>query len=366
MSDIRLESLSCRYGKSVAVDNIDLTVRDGEFLSLLGPSGCGKTTTLRCIAGLESPDAGRIAIGGRVMADARQGFEVPPNKRALGMVFQSYALWPHMNVFGNVAYPLKMRRTSGDQIAARVRKALQLVGMAELEQRGTSELSGGQQQRVALARALAAEPRVLLLDEPLSNLDASLRTHMRRELRRIHREIRTTCVYVTHDQLEAATLSDRIAVMRSGRIEQIGSPQEIFSLPVNQWVAEFVGYDNFIPASVVSRRDGHLTVQPQGWPISLSAPVPTTAPANGARVTLAVRSSALALNRAGPEGTTFEAQVVDTMFIGDLTEFVLDAYGTRLIARVPDRAVSAADRESHTASVRVQWAPDQIVVLAAP
>jgi len=361
MSDIKVESLTCRYGGSVAVDNIDLAVREGEFLSLLGPSGCGKTTTLRCIAGLESPAAGRISIGGQLVAEVEQGFVVPPNKRALGMVFQSYALWPHMSVFANVAYPLKMRSTPRDQIPTKVRKALQLVGMAEFEQRGTSELSGGQQQRVALARALVAEPSVLLLDEPLSNLDSSLRTHMRRELRRIHREIRTTCVYVTHDQLEAATLSDRIVVMRSGRIQQIGTPPEIFSTPANQWVAEFVGYDNFIPATVIGLEGDLLIVQPRNWPERVAAQAPSQCPQAGAGVTLAIRSSALALNRPGSEGRSFQARVVDSMFVGDLTEFVLDAHGSRLIARAPERAPTAGG-----AIVSVHLPPDQIVVLPAP
>ena len=364
MSDIKVESLTCRYGRSVAVDNIDLAVREGEFLSLLGPSGCGKTTTLRCIAGLESPAGGRISIGGQLVAEVERGFVVPPNKRALGMVFQSYALWPHMSVFANVAYPLKMRSTPRDQIPTKVRKALELVGMAEFEQRGTSELSGGQQQRVALARALVAEPSVLLLDEPLSNLDSSLRTHMRRELRRIHREIRTTCVYVTHDQLEAATLSDRIVVMRSGRIQQIGTPPEIFSTPANQWVAEFVGYDNFIPATVIGLEGNLLIVQPRNWPVRVAAQTPSQCPSAGAGVTLAIRSSALALNRPGSEGRSFEAHVVDSMFVGDLTEFVLDVHGSRLIARAPERAPIGS--AAGGAIVSVHLPPDQIVVLPAP
>jgi iron(III) transport system ATP-binding protein len=367
MSEITISRLTRRYGGVAAVDGIDLVVREGEFLSLLGPSGCGKTTTLRCVAGLEPPDAGRITIGGAVMADGERGLSIPPNKRHLGMVFQSYALWPHMRVFGNVAYPLRVRRVPRGEIRDRVRAALHLVGLEELHERATSELSGGQQQRVALARALVSKPRVLLLDEPLSNLDSSLRAYMRRELRRIHREIRTTTVYVTHDQLEAATLSDRVVVMNRGRIEQIGTPREIFGAPANRWVAEFVGYDNFIEGEVAQVSGAALSVRPRGWPVALTCGVVDRArrfPA-GAGVTLAIRGGSFR-GDAGPETSALKAQVVDAMYVGDLTEYVLDAYGTRLVARLDERASGAAGgRLELGAAVELFVAPDQIVVLAA-
>ncbi len=367
MSEITISRLTRRYGGITAVDGIDLVVHEGEFLSLLGPSGCGKTTTLRCIAGLESPDEGRITIGGAVMAHGEKGLSVPPNKRGLGMVFQSYALWPHMRVYGNVAYPLKVRGVPRAEIRGRVRDALRLVGLDELHERATSDLSGGQQQRVALARALVSKPRVLLLDEPLSNLDSSLRAYMRRELRRIHREIRTTSVYVTHDQLEAATLSDRVVVMNRGRLEQIGTPREIFGAPANRWVAEFVGYDNFLEAEVTQSSEAALSVRPKGWPTGLTGGVPDRArrfPV-GARVTLAIRGGSFR-GDAAPETSSLKAHVVDAMYVGDLTEYVLDAYGTRLVARLDERAAGgAAGRLEVGSAVELFVAPDQIVVLAA-
>ncbi|RYZ11670.1 MAG: ABC transporter ATP-binding protein [Comamonadaceae bacterium] len=357
MSEIAIESLSCRYGSSVAVDQLDLRVADGEFLSLLGPSGCGKTTTLRCIAGLESPAAGRISIGGQLMADGERGWVVPADRRGLGMVFQSYALWPHMSVFGNVAYPLKVRGGTKD-IPARVKQVLALVGMAQYEQRAVSDLSGGQQQRVALARALASEPSVLLLDEPLSNLDAALRTHMRRELRRIRQEVRTTCVYVTHDQLEAATLSDRIAVMRSGKLQQLGTPREIFEAPASQGVAEFVGFDNFLAGTLVGGDDSFAHVQPDGWTASLACRRPVTArAANGSRAVIAFRSSSVVEGQ-GAGGNAFQASVVESMFLGDQTEFVLSSHGARLIAKLP----GARATEGH-AALSLSVSPDQAVLL---
>jgi iron(III) transport system ATP-binding protein len=360
MSDITIERMTCRYGGGApAVDALDLRVADGEFLSLLGPSGCGKTTTLRCIAGLEQPSAGRIAIGGQLVADGGDGWALPPDKRGLGMVFQSYALWPHMSVYGNVAYPLKVRGGEKD-IAARVRAALALVGMESYEQRAVSDLSGGQQQRVALARALAGRPRVLLLDEPLSNLDAALRTHMRRELRRIHREVRTTCVYVTHDQLEAATLSDRIAVMRGGHLQQLGTPREIFESPESQWVAEFVGFDNFVPG-LVTGIDGDLaTLQPHGWPAPLHARVPVGGALRaGSQALAAFRSASLQEAPAGGPNRIL-ATVTERMFLGEQTELALTAHGSRLVAKLPGARLDGGSELA--LSVR----PEQAVLLPAP
>ena len=342
MSAIAIRDLVKHYGATRVVDGLNLAVQEGEFVSLLGPSGCGKTTTLRCIAGLEQPDGGTISIGSELVTDGATGLSVPPNQRRLGMVFQSYALWPHLNVAANVAYPLKVRREPAARIEARVREVLDLVGLAPLAHRAISELSGGQQQRIALARALAGRPRVLLLDEPLSNLNAALRAHMRRELRRIHQEVRTTSVYVTHDQLEAVTLSDRVVVMNGGRIQQEGSPREVFSQPANRWVAGFVGFDNFIAATAVEVRGDRLLARPDGgdgmWVASLAPGGPRPAP--GTPVTLAARGSAFVPATTQTENL-LTARVLETMFVGDTTEYALGAGDTRLSVKLNEVAGAA-------------------------
>ncbi len=236
MSDfVSLERLTLAYGKTVAVEAMDLGIRKGELLALLGPSGCGKTTTMRAIAGLLTPKSGTIQLDGREMT------HVPPSKREVGLVFQSYALFPHLTVFENVAFGLRLRRAS--DLVARVEAVLGTVGLQDLADRAPAELSGGQQQRVALARSLVMKPKVLLLDEPLSNLDARLRLEMRLELQRVQWETGVTMVFVTHDQSEALALADRIVVMRDGRVEQLGTPEDIYSQPVSGFVADFVGFE---------------------------------------------------------------------------------------------------------------------------
>lgn len=236
-----------RLGVVTAVDHVSLAIQKGELITLLGPSGCGKTTTLRCIAGLEKPDSGDVVIDGRLMFG--KGF-VPPSQRNIGMVFQNYAVWPHMTVAANVAYGLKIERVPRSQRAQRVREMLELVGMRGLERRYPAQLSGGQQQRVALARALVRRPKVLLLDEPLSNLDAKLREKMRFEIRRIVKQLQITGVYVTHDQAEAMVISDRVAVMESGKLVQVGAPAEIYHLPATRFVADFIGTTNILQGRV--------------------------------------------------------------------------------------------------------------------
>src|ERR687885_785728 len=237
-----------------AVDEVHLEVGAGEFLVLLGPSGCGKTTTLRCVAGLERPDGGSIVVAGRKVSG--NGRFVPPHKRDIGMVFQSYAIWPHMSVFENVAFPLRVARgIPGADIKRRVEEALATVQLAGYEGRMATQLSGGQQQRLALARALVRQPRVLLLDEPLSNLDAKLREHMRTEVRELQRALGITTLYVTHDQAEALSMSNRIAVMERGRIMQEGTPREIYQRPATRFVADFVGNANFLEATVLGRNE---------------------------------------------------------------------------------------------------------------
>ena len=243
---IEVENLEVRYGSVTAVAGVSFQVRSGEQLTLLGPSGCGKTTTLRAIAGLERPTTGVIRIGGKCVYASAQRVNMPAEMRGLSMVFQSYAIWPHMTVYDNVAYGLRVRRQNPQEIRDKVRRALDLVHMGAYEQRQASQLSGGQQQRVALARACVFSPSVLLFDEPLSNLDAKLRADMRIELRELQHRLGITSVYVTHDLEEALAMSDRIIVMRNGHIEQTGSPAEIYNFPRNAFVADFVGSSNLI------------------------------------------------------------------------------------------------------------------------
>ena len=244
MSHLELANLTKRYGALKTVDGMSLAVEPGEFICLLGPSGCGKTTTLRMVAGFLEPDEGEIRVGGKVIS--RPGAVVPPERRNMGMIFQSYAVWPHMTVRENVGYGLRMRGVVTAERDRRVRTILDATKLSEYAERYPSELSGGQQQRVALARALAPNPEILLLDEPLSNLDANLRGDMRVEIRRLHDEFRNTSIYVTHDQVEAMTMADRIVVMNAGRIEQIGSPQDVYDRPNSRFVAKFIGASNVI------------------------------------------------------------------------------------------------------------------------
>jgi iron(III) transport system ATP-binding protein len=249
------KSFATGFGEVKAVDQIGFEVPQGTFFSLLGPSGCGKTTTLRCIAGLERPEAGEITVDGTVVFSSHHKILVPPHQRNIGMVFQSYAIWPHMNVFDNVAFPLRIgRKVPRRDVSEKVHKALALVHLDELGDRPATNLSGGQQQRLALARAVVREPKLLLLDEPLSNLDAKLRDEMRSELKRVQRTLGLTTVYVTHDQTEALSMSDTVAVMNEGRIIQIEEPKRIYEHPVNQFVADFIGAANLIPGTLVSSK----------------------------------------------------------------------------------------------------------------
>jgi iron(III) transport system ATP-binding protein len=244
MANVSLVRLTKKFTDTAAVDDLHLEIGDGEFISLLGPSGCGKTTTLRLIAGFLQPDGGEIRVGGEIVSSI--SFLLPPERRSMSMIFQSYAVWPHMTVFQNVAYGLKFKRLSQHEIDQKVTKLLRVVHLESLRDRYPSELSGGQQQRVALARALVVEPRILLMDEPLSNLDANLREEMRFEIRRLHEEFRITTIYVTHDQAEAMATSDRIAVLNLGRMVQVGTSAEIFDHPKTRFVAEFVGKTNIL------------------------------------------------------------------------------------------------------------------------
>jgi len=262
MSKIELKNIDKYYGENHVLKNLNLTINDGEFMTLLGPSGCGKTTTLRIIAGLEKPQGGLMSIGDREIINANERFYEEPGKRNLNLVFQSYALWPHMTVFENVAFGLDVAKENKETTKKRVAKVLKQMRIDEFAERYPSELSGGQQQRVAIARAIVTEPQVLLLDEPLSNLDAKLRVEMRSELKRLHHEMGTTIVYVTHDQTEALTMSSRIAVFFNGILEQVDTPMEIYQNPSTLRVADFIGNPkiNFVDATAVYTKDS-FTVQ---------------------------------------------------------------------------------------------------------
>ncbi|MBR3020664.1 MAG: ABC transporter ATP-binding protein [Clostridia bacterium] len=253
MPEINLKNVTKRFGKFVAVDNLNLNIPSNSFITLLGPSGCGKTTTLRMIAGLETPTEGQISIDGKVVFDADQGINLPPNKRDVGFLFQNYALWPHMTVYQNIAFGLENLKWDKKRIQERVKELLVMLRIEQFEKRYPSELSGGQQQRVAIARTLAPGPKVLFMDEPLSNLDAKLRMEMRTELKRLHRDTDSTFVYVTHDQLEAMTLSTKVCIMETGVLQQYAPPLEMYNNPANLFVADFMGNPtmNFI--------DGHLS-----------------------------------------------------------------------------------------------------------
>lgn len=264
MPTLAVRNLTKTFGDVVAVNHIDFDIQEGEILTLLGPSGCGKTTTLRLVAGLEQPDAGEITMGGRVVTSTEAHIAVPPQHRAMGMVFQSYAVWPHMTVFENVAYPLRAQSFPKASIKEKVQAVLATVGLTGLEDRSASLLSGGQQQRVAVARALVFEPQLLLMDEPLSNLDAKLREQMRLEFRNLQQRIGITCIYVTHDQAEAMVLSDRIAVMNSGNVEQLASPREIFERPKTSVVADFVGQMNYLACTVLGVDSGRCRLKVDG------------------------------------------------------------------------------------------------------
>ncbi len=326
---IEVEDLCIQYGAVVAVRGVSFAVQPGEQLTLLGPSGCGKTTTLRARAGLERPSAGTIRIGGHVVYSSAQRIDIPAEKRGLSMVFQSYAIWPHMTVFDNVAYGLRVRKRPRAEIAARVREALDLVQMGAFAARRASQLSGGQQQRVALARACAFSPQVLLFDEPLSNLDAKLRADMRIELRELQHRLGVTSVYVTHDLEEALAMSDRIAVMRDGVIEQAGTPTEIYARPRNAFVADFVGSSNLVRGRLRAdlARDGLIALETPSGEIVFGDACDR---APGAEPTLSIRTVHLQFSAERPEVTVnvWPVRVHRCVFQGDFTQIHV-AWGER-------------------------------------
>lgn len=315
---IEVTDLVIRYGSLAAVGPVSFTASAGQQLTLLGPSGCGKTTTLRAIAGLEQPTAGRIRIGDTVVFDSTAGINVPTERRGLSMVFQSYAIWPHMTVFDNVAYGLRVRGKSAAEVKERVGHALDLVQMAALSQRSASQLSGGQQQRVALARACAFSPSVLLFDEPLSNLDAKLRGDMRIELRELQHRLGVTSLYVTHDLEEALAMSDTILVMRDGNIEQVGPPGEIYDFPRTEFVADFVGSANLIRGRARASGDSVMVETGGGQTVHGT----THGRACSDEACLSVRAVHFSLNKERPAGdrNIWQVSVRRSVFLGDLTQ----------------------------------------------
>ena len=321
MVELRIEEVTKRFGDLAAVDNVSATIPAGELFFLLGPSGCGKTTLLRLIAGFLEPDHGSLFFGSRRMDG------VSAHLRNTGMVFQNYALWPHMNVFHNVAYGLDVRKVPGDEKARRVKDILGLVRMAGLESRYPGEMSGGQQQRVALARALVIEPDVVLLDEPLSNLDAKLRLEMRAEIRRIHQRSPRTFIYVTHDQKEALSMADRIAVMNAGRIVQVGTPEEVYTEPASLFCARFLGNANVLRGTLRSVAGREAIVDtPLGV---LSARVGPVALSGGGIVAVAVRPE-LVHPAAPSEKNAFDARIASRMYLGEMVQYQLEAGGVEM------------------------------------
>ncbi|HEY4251106.1 MAG TPA: ABC transporter ATP-binding protein [Roseomonas sp.] len=343
MADLLIEGLVKRFGDVRAVDNVSIHVADGEFVTLLGPSGCGKSTTLAAVAGLDRPDEGRILVGGKTYFDGARGTYLPPEARGCGLVFQSYALWPHMTVFDNVVFPLTLRKVSGAERKRRVAEVLALVEMERFADRYPHMLSGGQQQRVALARTLVYQPAILLLDEPLSNLDAKLRDRARVWLAELRTRLGLTTIYVTHDQIEALSLSDRIVVMNGGRIAQLGSPQDIYERPADPFVADFIGTTNFLPAKVAGPGAGTSVLElGDGQRIEVVAERP---PAAGARVTLAFRPEQMRVAAAGEttnaEGSVVDARVLTRSYVGGRWQVGLDLGGGPL--RIETEAAPAGD-----------------------
>ena len=322
-----------------AVDDVSFEVAEGELFTLLGPSGCGKTTTLRSIAGLETPEQGEISVGGRMFFSSTSNTRVPANERGLGMVFQSYAIWPHMDVYTNIAFPLQVlprrKRPGRKELRERVERAMQTVQLGHLASRPATDLSGGQQQRLALARALVMEPQLLLLDEPLSNLDAKLREDMRFELKRLQRELGITGVYVTHDQVEALAMSNRVAVMRAGKIEQVGRPREVYEAPRSRFVADFIGTSNFIDGTVTSRENGVYVVHTADGDLRLKSELDF---AVGADVVVSARPehvSIVVANGSAPESrpNRWHGTVANRAFLGESVDHVVKVGSREIRAR---------------------------------
>jgi iron(III) transport system ATP-binding protein len=359
-ADLGIEDLVKRFqGDVLAVDHLSLTVKQGSLTTLLGPSGCGKTTTLNCIAGLEEPDGGRITAGDLVLTDVAKHRILPPEDRQLGMVFQSYALWPHMTVHDNLEYGLKLRKVAAPEAKMRIGEALQLVGLEDLGQRYPFQLSGGQQQRVALARAVVAQPRVLLLDEPLSNLDAKVREQARFWLRDFQKRLGITTVYVTHDQAEALAISDMVALMSAGRLVQYAPPHEVYERPATRFAAEFVGNTSLLPGRVLTTSAGRVRVElaggtqlvadsDRGW-------------SEGARVVVAIRAERIELAEPTDSGSNvLHGHVQSFVYLGASYQYLIDtpAGQLRLDSKRPLEGEQVALRLPEAALVVLEDAPE--------
>ncbi|MCX6951633.1 MAG: ABC transporter ATP-binding protein [Verrucomicrobia bacterium] len=354
MISIRIQKLTKRFGTVTALRELDLMIEPGELFFLLGPSGCGKTTLLRSLAGFYIPEEGTIFFGDEDVT------RLAPHKRNTGMMFQSYALWPHMTVAENVAFGLEERKVPKPEITRRVGEALESVRMGEYGARKPNQLSGGQQQRVALARALVIRPRCLLLDEPLSNLDAKLRLEMRTEIRRVCKEFKLTTVYVTHDQKEALSISDRMAIMDAGRIRQVGSPREVYRRPGCRLVANFIGETDFIEGKVLSAGGGRAVVETAVGRFDGVLGDPTLAPEAGAAVTLSVRPECWTLSREPAVGNAVRGRIGGCTYLGETAQYDFVAGGRTLkIFELNPRFVDQVDRGELYASA----APDDVVVL---
>lgn len=336
-----------------ALDGICIEINKGELVTMLGPSGCGKTTTLRLIAGFEFPTGGNILLDGKLINN------IPTHKRDMSMVFQSYAIFPHLNVYENIAYGLNVQKISKDDQKRRINQVLEMVHLEGFETRAPNQLSGGQQQRVALARALVMEPKVLLMDEPLSNLDTKLREKMRFEIRQLQRELGFTCVYVTHDQLEAMVLSDKVVVMNAGKIEQIGAPRDIYRYPKTKFVADFIGRANFLNGIIRNVSQNELEIEVEGKTIFLSDPRYVDFNA-GEKVDVVVRPEMVHVRR---EEGKFEAKIIQAAYLGESIEYVLDLNGKQITAHETDPA--RLDIIPEKSNVKVSFIENCLHVLKA-
>ncbi|MEK9831274.1 MAG: ABC transporter ATP-binding protein [Alphaproteobacteria bacterium] len=358
---VSIEHLYKHFGSETAVKDFNLDITQGEFVTLLGPSGCGKTTTLRCVAGLERPEEGEIRIGSETVVAPAKDIYLFPEHRNIGMVFQSYAVWPHMTVFDNVAYGLRVRRASSSEINTRTMKALELVGLDHLAERFATKLSGGQRQRVALARAIVYEPEVILFDEPLSNLDAKLREQMRDEIVRLQKEVGITSIFVTHDQSEALVMSDRVVVMDKAVIQQIGDPEDIYANPVNSFVANFIGVTSLLEGKLTARNGDACEVEVPsangGAPLQLRG-AGGAGSQPGDQIFLNLRPEDVQLHLEQPDASdgrnVIEGQVIDTIYLGSFLEGRVRASGHEIGIQIdhyenltPDQTVWLSFQPEH-------------------
>jgi ABC-type Fe3+/spermidine/putrescine transport system ATPase subunit len=335
---LRLERISKSFGDFKAIDDLNLTVQQGEVFALLGPSGCGKSTTLRQIAGLDHPDSGTISLRDKVLFSSDSGDCVPPQKRNMGMVFQSYAIWPHLSVFETVAYPLRLRRRPADEIDRNTRAMLRQVGLEDMADRPSTNLSGGQQQRVALARALVYQPDVLLLDEPFSNLDVKLREQMRVELKLLQRQVGVTVILVTHDQSEALSLSDRIAVMNAGRVEQVGSPMELYENPATPFVRDFIGQTTKVPVDVIGAEEGSVQVSLGNGSNKLTCTASRLSSITvGTKAAACIRPESVRIGSGvvEPDGNVLQGSIEALLFLGDRFECAVRVDGVPMVVYAP-------------------------------